>query len=158
MILRSIMFPDAVPKKRRFKIRKSDYEFVRKYMSQYPAETSFPPYNPDAYWNSYGKFLLAGAEKNPLPNNIRIFNKSGDAYGFLTDVAYVIDTEKQIEFMLSATIYCNSDGILNDDKYDYEQVGFPFMKQLGEVIYDFEINRPRKRLPDLKEFIIHYDK
>lgn len=158
MIMRSIIFPDAVPKKKRFKIRKSDYEFVRKYMSQYPAETSFPPYNRDEYWDFYTKFLLAGAEKTSPPKNIRIFNKAGDAYGFLTDVAYIIDTEKQVEFMLSATIYCNSDGIINDDKYDYEQVGFPFMKQLGEVIYDFEINRPRKRLPDLKEFVFSYDK
>jgi hypothetical protein len=29
--------------------------------------------------------------------------------------------------MVTAVIYCNEDGIFNDDKYDYETVGFPFM-------------------------------
>jgi len=58
--------------------------------------------------------------------------------------------------MLCATIYCNSDGILNDDKYDYETVGYPFMKHLGQLIYDHELKRKRKFIPDLSEFIIDY--
>ena len=70
--------------------------------------------------------------KRDLPKNIRIFNKLGDAYGQMIDVAYVVDFEKRIEFFLSAIIYCNSDGILNDDKYDYKTIGFPFMKNLGK--------------------------
>jgi hypothetical protein len=87
---------------------------------------------------------------------LRIFNKVGDAYGFLLDVAYVADFENQVEFMLSAVIYCNSDGILNDDRYDYDQVGFPFMKLLGERIYAHELKRPREHKPDLTEFKFRY--
>jgi hypothetical protein len=80
----------------------------------------------------------------------------GDAYGFLTDAAYVVDFKNNIEFMLSATILCNSDGIYNDDQYEYETVGFPFMKNLGKVIYDYELHRPRKNAPDLSLFKIDY--
>ncbi|MFY8005392.1 MAG: hypothetical protein ACOVNR_11115 [Chitinophagaceae bacterium] len=80
----------------------------------------------------------------------------GDAYGFLTDVAYVIDTANQIEYMLSATIYCNSDGIFNDDTYDYEKVGFPFMKHLGELIHQYEIQRKREHKPNLEKFLLNY--
>ncbi len=58
---------------------------------------------------------------------IRIFNKVGDAYGFLTDIAYIVDFENNIQFALSATILANADGIFNDDKYDYETIGLPFM-------------------------------
>jgi hypothetical protein len=104
------------------------------------------------------KFLLYGNEKAPLPRSLRIFNKVGDAYGFLTDVAYVVDFERNIEFMVSATIYCNSDGILNDDKYDYDTIGFPFMKHLGETIYDYELKRDRANKPDLSKFRMIYDK
>ena len=86
------------------------------------------------------------------------FNKVGDAYGFLSDVAYIVDFEKNIEFMLSARIYCNADGILNDDKYDYENVGLPFMKQLGKMIYEYEATRPRTIKPDLSAFKMNYDK
>ena len=93
-----------------------------------------------------------------IPGHIRIFNKVGWAYGFLTDVAYVVDFEKKIEFMLSATIYCNSDGVLNDDTYDYETVGLPFLEQLGRVVYEYELGRKRKHQPDLSRFKVAYDR
>ena len=127
-------------------------------MSQLPSETNYPLLDSSRHWDAYVKFLLYGNEKIPVPRTLRIFNKVGDAYGFLTDVAYVVDFDKNIEFMLSASIYCNSDGILNDDNYEYETVGFPFMKQLGKVIYEYEVNRERARQPDLSKFKLLYDK
>jgi beta-lactamase class A len=151
-MLQSIMFPDAFRNKQRFEIDEEDYRFVRKYMSMYPAEAGFPPYDTANFHDAYCKFIYWGSEKGPLPKNFRIFNKVGDAYGFLTDVAYVVDFDKNIEFMVSATIYCNSDEILNDNNYDYQTVGFPFMKNLGRVLYEFELTRNRKRVPDLSEF------
>ncbi|MBE7170577.1 MAG: serine hydrolase [Williamsia sp.] len=156
-ILKSIMFPESVPPVQRFNVEPEDLQFVRKYMSQLPGETTYPAYDSATYHDAYGKFLLMGAAHEALPPHVRIFNKIGDAYGFLTDVAYIVDFEKGIEFMLSATLYCNSDGILNDNKYDYETVGFPFMKNLGRVIYDYEAAR-RKSRPDLSAFQLQYDK
>jgi hypothetical protein len=58
--------------------------------------------------------------------------------------------------MLSAVIYCNSDGIFNDNKYDYITVGYPFLKQLGRVIYKYEKGRKRKVVPDLNIFEYEY--
>ncbi len=60
--------------------------------------------------------------------------------------------------MLAATVYVNSDGILNDDKYDYETVGYPFMYQLGQTIYNYELHRPRKYKPGLQDFKIIYER
>jgi hypothetical protein len=151
-MLRSILFPGSVKKDQRFDITDEDYRFLWQYMSMYPSEAGFPPYDTATYYDAYCKFIYWGSEKGTLPKNFRIFNKVGDAYGFLIDVAYVVDFEKQVEFMVSATIYCNSDGILNDDKYDYDTVGFPFMKHLGRVLYEFELTRKKKRLPDLSGF------
>jgi hypothetical protein len=82
----------------------------------------------------------------------------GWAYGFLTDVSYVIDVKNKIEYMLSSTIYVNSDGILNDDKYDTETIGLPFLNDIGKAIYNFELKRFRKFRPDLLDFKINYDK
>src|SRR3984957_9735751 len=157
-ILRAVLFPNSVPVSQRFNLSNEDYQFVYQYMSQYPPETNYPPYDSANYWDAFGKLLYWGSEKATLPKNIRIFNKEGDAYGFLTDVSYIVDFDKKVEFMLSATIYCNGDGILNDDKYDYETVGLPFMKQLGRIIYDFELKRKRNYAPDLYGFKIKYDK
>ncbi len=157
-IMLSLLIPEKVTATQRFNITENDRNFVLKYMSKLPTESKWPPYASDTanYWPAYGKFLLYGAEKTPIPKNIRIFNKEGDAYGQLTDIAYVVDFDKKIEFFLSATIYCNEDGILNDDKYDYESIGQPFMKHLGEVILEYETKRTKKILPDLSPLIFNY--
>jgi hypothetical protein len=155
-ILKSIIFPSAVPAKKRFNLATADYDFLYRYMSMKPGESVYPHYD-STYDDAYSKFLLYGGRGEMAPG-VRIFNKEGDAYGFLTDVAYVVDFDKKIEFLLSASIYCNSDGILNDDKYDYENVGLPFLKNLGQVIYEYELQRPRKNIPDLVKFQINYDR
>lgn len=157
-ILRSLIFPNTVPAKQRFNLTPEDYKFILQYMSQFPGETAYPPYDSTNYPDAYVKFLLYGRQKGSLPKNLRIFNKEGDAYGHLVDVAYVVDFDKKIEFFLSAEIYCKSNGIINDDKDDYETIGLPFMKNLGKVIYDYEVKRKRKHYPDLSAFKITYDK
>ncbi len=159
-ILISLVFPDKVKPAERFNISEDDRKFVLKYMSQYPTESTYPPYAADTtnYWPAYCKFLLFGAERGKLPQDIRIFNKVGDAYGHMIDAAYIVDFKNKIEFFVSAIIYCNSDGILNDDKYDYDLVGKPFLKNLGKVIYDYELKRNYKRRPDLSSLLFTYDK
>ncbi len=157
-ILRSLIFPSTVSAKQRFDISHEDYKFIYQYMSQYPSETRFPQYDTSVYYDAYVKFLLHGLNKEPLPKKIRLFNKVGDAYGQMIDVAYVVDFDKKIEFFLSAAINCNTDEIANDDKYDYETIGYPFMKDLGKVIYDFEAGRKRLHVPDLSAFKMTYDK
>ena len=82
----------------------------------------------------------------------------GWAYGFLIDVSYVVDFIHKTEFMLTSTLYVNSDGILNDNKYDYETVGWPFLYDIGQVIYNYELKRDRKYQPDLGRFILPYEK
>ncbi|CAN5666515.1 hypothetical protein BH11BAC3_BH11BAC3_39840 [soil metagenome] len=159
-ILVSLFFPYKMPATQRFNINEADRDFLFKYMSQLPTESVYPPYAADtaSYWPAYCKFLLFGSEKGDLPKNIRVFNKVGDAYGQLTDVAYIVDYDKKIEFFLSATIYCNNDGVLNDDKYDYDLVGLPFMKHLGEALYEYELKRKKNIQPNLSSLIFSYDK
>lgn len=153
-ILQSILFPAYVPKSQRFKLHDSDYQFMYRYMSMKPAESRFPQYD-SSYTDAYSKLLLYGGKGN-MEESIRIFNKEGDAYGFLTDVAYIVDFKNNIEFLLSASILCNSDGVFNDNQYDYDSVGYPFLKNLGSVIYQYEIKRKKKRLPDLSRFKLTY--
>jgi Beta-lactamase enzyme family len=155
-IVKSIMFPDAVSEKKRFNLSADDYAFIHKYMSMLPRESTSPVYDTVDYWDSYVKFLFYGSEKGKADPNIRIFNKPGDAYGFLIDAAYIIDYRNNIEFMVSAIIYCNSDGIFNDDKYDYKTLGLPFLKNLGRVLYDYELKRDRKYKPDFSTLRFQY--
>jgi hypothetical protein len=125
-------------------------------MSEYPSESKKPTYDTVEYFNSYTKFFLFKSDKQKPPSHIRIFNKPGWSYGYLTDAAYIVDFDTQTEFMLSAVIYVNRDGILNDDKYEYDEIGYPFFKELGEIIYTYDKSRKKSVLPALDKFKILY--
>jgi hypothetical protein len=155
-ILQSILFPSSVPKRQRFDLSKDDYHFLYQYLSQFPSETNYPKYDTSKFYDSFVKFYFKyGSHK--MPEQIRVFNKVGWAYGFLTDISYVVDFKNDVEFMLSATVYVNSDGVLNDDKYDYDSVGYPFLYQLAQTIYNYELHRERKYKPDLSALKIDYE-
>ena len=155
-IVKSILFPQSVPKHQRFHLTAADYAFLRKYMSMLPTESKWPAYDSTDYWDTYVKFMYYGAEKNAFQPDIRSFNKPGDAYGFMIDAAYIADFAHNTEFMASAVIYCNSDGIFNDDKYDYATVGRPFFKHLGHMLHEYELTRKRKFSPDLSSLRFLY--
>lgn len=153
--LKRLLLPEAFPAKDRFLLSKDDYAFLYRYMSMYPTESKDPVYSNE--FATYCKFLYYGSEKNAVLNpSIRIFNKVGDAYGFLLDNAYVVDFDKKIEFIVTAVLLCNEDEIFNDERYDYDTIGFPFYKNLGQVIYDFEAKRPKKHLPNLDHLRFNY--
>ncbi len=140
-ILQAALFPSSVPEQQRFKLSEDDYRFLHRYMSQLPSESDYPKYDTSEFFDSYTKFFFFKAGRSKIPPHIRSFNKTGWSYGFLTDVAYIVDFENKVEFMLSGVIYVNSDGVLNDDKYEYEQIGYPFFKEVGNIIYQYELKR-----------------
>jgi hypothetical protein len=128
-------------------------------MSQLPTETSYPAYKSDTtYYDAFCKFFMFGESKEKISSSIRIFNKVGDAYGYLLDNAYIIDTEHNIEFMLTAVINTNTDEIYNDGVYNYHTIGYPFMQHLGKAVYNYDLKRTRKNKPNLSAFKLIYDK
>jgi hypothetical protein len=155
-MLQAIVFPTSVPSKSRFNISEEDRQFLLQFLSQYPSETNYPKYDTEHFHDSYVKFFFQDSTHS-MPKNIRVFNKVGWAYGFLTDVSYVLDTLNNIDYMLSATVYVNSDGVVNDSKYDEETVGFPFLKQIGNAFYEYELKRKRNYHPILKNQVPKYE-
>ncbi|WP_018479240.1 serine hydrolase [Pontibacter roseus] len=155
-ILKSVLLPEAVPEQQRFNLTDDDYAFLYRYMSMLPRESDYPAYNPKEYPDSYVKFLLYGTSKERIPDNVRIFNKIGNAYGFLLDNAYIVDFDKGVEFMLTAVISVNENGTYNDGQYEYEEIGYPFLRNLGRAIYEHEVKRKKEHLPDLSKFRLKY--
>lgn len=156
-MIQAVVFPASVEKKNRFNLSEEDRLFLLQFMSQYPSETNYPKYDTGIFYDSYVKFFFDDSTHRIVPH-IRVFNKVGWAYGFMTDVSYILDTKNNIDYMLAATIYVNSDGIVNDSKYDEETVGFPFFKQIGKLFYKYELNRPREYKPQLYNQVKNYEK
>lgn len=151
MVLKRLLFPQAFPKQDRFNLTDEDYRFIYKYMSMYPTESKHPTYNRPDYFPAFCKYLFYGGDSSAVINpNIRIYNKIGDSYGYDVDNAYIVDFKNKTEFMLSAVVQSNEDGIMNDNKYEYKTVCLPFLKNLAQVIYQYELARPKKNAPNFK--------
>ena len=141
-ILKRIIFPENFKKEERFDLLESDYNFLKYWMSRTSIEDNKSTIvNRDKYWDSYSKFFIYGDKKGEMNDNIRISNKVGMAYGTLTDVAYVRDKINNIEFMLTATILVNDNQTFNDDIYEYESKGIPFLSALGRQVLKLERNK-----------------
>jgi hypothetical protein len=143
-ILRNVLFPHAASPGGRFGLTEDDYRFLYAHMSMLPRESAEPAYpDRETYSDSYVKYFLFGDSKAPIPSHIRIFNKVGEAYGYLIDDAYVADFDAGVEFLLTAVIQVNADQIYNDDLYEYEEVGRPFLARLGRAVYEHELLNAR---------------
>lgn len=136
-ILLRIVLPEAVPAGQRFLLGEADYALLRGAMSERPRESNYPKYDkPD----NYVKFWCYGdqPDETMIPNGLRILNKVGWAYGYLTDAAYLTDAESGREFLLVGTIHVNENRIFNDGVYEYEEIGLPFFGELGRAVLAHE--------------------
>ena len=155
-VLKSVLFPQSAPESSRFNLTPDDYAYIYKCMSILPQESTYPQYD---QWDSYVKFFMFGDNQDPMPDQIRIFNKVGDAYGYLTDCAYIVDFDNRVDFLLAATISVNDNEIYNDGLYEYDETGFPFMAELGKAVYEYELKRDKKYRPDLGKHVIdHFER
>ena len=130
--LKRIIFPNNFKESQRFHISEKDREFILFSMQNLPKNAG---YDPKEYYDGYCKFFMFGDTKDIIPDSIKIYNKVGDAYGTITDCAYIVNSQKNIEFMVSATLLVNKDGIFNDNIYEYDDVGLPFLAELGRQLY-----------------------
>ena len=134
-IMKRLVFPEVFSESERFNLTEEDYAFMRYWMSRNTLESDEPNYkNDEEHYDSYVKFFIYGDRKGEMTDAIRIHNKVGLAYGTLTDVAYITDRESGVEFLLSATILVNENQIFNDNQYEYEEKGIPFLAELGRLI------------------------
>lgn len=156
-ILKALIFPMSVKPNKRFNLTASDYEFIYKSMSMLPKESKYPLYDKEEHQDGFTKYFYSVENKEKMPENIRIFNKVGLAYGYSLENAYVVDFEAKTEFLISAVIYTNKNQILNDGKYEYDDIAFPFFQNLGKVLLWHEKNRVRKYPPNLDAFKFKYE-
>lgn len=133
-ILKRIIYPNSYPEQERFSIIEEDLEFLRFWMGRNTLESTTPDYHHGEYYDSYVKFFIYGDTKGKMTEDIRIYNKVGLAHGTLTDVAFIHDKQNDIRFFLTATVLVNKNQIFNDDTYEYDEEGIPFLAELGRSV------------------------
>jgi hypothetical protein len=139
-VMKRVQFPEKFKESERFDLSGEQRQFLLEAMYTLPRGHG---YDTIAYYDGYCKFFMYGDTKDRIPDHIKIYNKVGFAYGTLTDCAYITDSRNNVEFLLTATILVNKDGIFNDDAYEYEEIGLPFLATLGRALYAYELDRKK---------------
>lgn len=107
-------------------------------MTQYPRESLDPLYPAAEYPDEHSKFLLPGVRRvfpsDEPGQRIEITGKTGRAYGFSVENSWVRNPRNGRSVFVTAVLYTNADGVLNDDVYEYETVADPFFADLGEWV------------------------
>jgi hypothetical protein len=117
-----------------FTLSGTDRDLLRQAMGELPRESRSPRLAPEELADDYVKFMLPGLRRVVAPNRLRVYDKSGQAYGFTLDNAWVVDTVTGRSFFLAAGIYTNADGVLNDDRYEDATVGQPALAAIAEAV------------------------
>lgn len=152
-MLTRFAFPEKYSKDKRWNLTTEDRQFLWQYFATYPSKSGLPEYRDSLKYPRHLKkyFLHDAKSKLKWSESLKIFNIVGMAYGFASDVSYVIDLENGVEFILAASVIANENGIIGDGKYSYEKLAFPLFGRLFNKIYDHESTRKRDNKSDFKE-------
>jgi hypothetical protein len=132
-MMTALFHPESVPDSHRFNLSRSSDRLLKSALRLKPSESGISRFKYKPYHESITCYFFCG--QNPSvrePEELEVYNIVGQAYGFLTECAYVLDRKRDKAWILSATLYVNQNGVLNDGVYEYVQTGFPFMKALSE--------------------------
>ncbi len=121
----SAILPECLEKEARFRIKSEDSDFLKECMKN----------------SSFTNKLFFCGKATPYPKELSIYNKYGEAYGYLIDTAYICDSERNVEFFLSAVIHVNKNQIYGDNRYEYTSVGYPFMQEIGWIFYNYTFDQ-----------------
>ncbi|MDX2017511.1 MAG: serine hydrolase [Planctomycetota bacterium] len=100
-------------------------------MSARPSECPAPTLETPAGGEDDLRPLARGLARD-VPAGTRVIEKIGQAYGFTTSVAAVEVGQTLVS--VAATIETNANGILNDDRYEYRELGEPAIRGVGEAV------------------------
>lgn len=130
-----IVRPDLLPSKSpKSQSGRDDLDYLRKTLSTPPSKSGLPGYDRNVVADYQLNPFLRGLERVRSRDRLEIYVKVGQAYGFLTTNAYVVEKATGKSFFLTATIYANPNEVLNDDLYAYDQTAFPALADVAEAI------------------------
>ncbi len=144
-LLSWIIFPQLETSSKKLNIAPEYREELIRMMGILPSESKDPIYLANKWPDDGMKYFIADKSYNYNPENIRFIDKVGQASGFMSDCAYIIDTVNNIEFMLSAAVYSDLDGVAADGKYNYDEFAFPVLRKIGKLFYQEELKHRKNQ-------------
>ena len=135
-LIKYIFYPEIFDSTNTFNLNVEDYDFLRYWMSRFTYEDIGEKFIGDEkFFETYNKFFIHGDEQSVSNEQIRVYNKIGQAYGTSIDNGLIKNYQDNIEFILTATIYTNKNKVINDNLYEYDDIAIPFLAKLSRGIY-----------------------
>ena len=135
-LIKYIFYPEIFDSTNNFNLNVEDYDFLRYWMSRFTYEDIGEKFIGDEkFFETYNKFFIHGDEQSVSNEQIRVYNKIGQAYGTTIDNGLIKNYQDNIEFILTATIYTNKNKVINDNLYEYDDIAIPFLAKLSRGIY-----------------------
>ena len=136
-LIKYIFYPEIFDSNNTFNLNVEDYDFLRYWMSRFTYEDIGEKFIGDEnFFETYNKFFIHGDEQSVSNEQIRVYNKIGQAYGTSIDNGLIKNYQDNIEFILTATIYTNKNKVINDNEYEYDDIAVPFLAKLSRAIYN----------------------
>ena len=136
-LIKYIFYPEIFDSTNTFNLNVEDYDFLRYWMSRFTYEDIGEKFIGDEnFFETYNKFFIHGDEQSVSNEQIRVYNKIGQAYGTSIDNGLIKNYQDNIEFILTATIYTNKNKVINDNLYEYDAIAVPFLAKLSRAIYN----------------------
>ena len=135
-LIKYIFYPEIFDKANTFNLNVEDYDFIRYWMSRFTYEDIGEKFIGDEkFFETYNKFFIHGDEQSVSNEQIRVYNKIGQAYGTSIDNGLIKNYQNNVEFILTSTIYTNKNKVINDNLYEYDDIAEPFLAKLSRAIY-----------------------
>ena len=136
-LIKYIFYPEIFDSTITFNLNVEDYDFLRYWMSRFTYEDIGEKFIGDEnFFETYNKFFIHGDEQSVSNEQIRVYNKIGQAYGTSIDNGLIKNYQDNVEFILTATIYTNKNKVINDNLYEYDDLAVPFLAKLSRAIYN----------------------
>ena len=136
-LIKYIFYPEIFDSTNTFNLNVEDYDFLRYWMSRFTYEDIGEKFIEDEnFFETYNKFFIHGDEQSVSNEQIRVYNKIGQAYGTSIDNGLIKNYQDNVEFILTATIYTNKNKVINDNLYEYDDLAVPFLAKLSRAIYN----------------------
>ena len=136
-LIKDIFYPEIFDSTNNFNLNVEDYDFLRYWMSRFTYEDIGQKFIGDEkFFETYNKFFIHGDEQSVSNEQIRVYNKIGQAYGTSIDNGLIKNYQDNVEFILTATIYTNKNKVINDNLYEYDDIAVPFLAKLSRSIYN----------------------
>ena len=135
-LIKYIFYPEIFDMANTFNLNVEDYDFIRYWMSRFTYEDIGEKFiGNEKFFETYNKFFIHGDEQSVSNEQIRVYNKIGQAYGTSIDNGLIKNYQNNVEFILTSTIYTNKNKVINDNLYEYDDIAEPFLAKLSRAIY-----------------------